>query len=150
MTDHPSAQQLIERLGLEPHPEGGYFRETWRSSLTLPADALTADHGGARDAGTSILYLLPEDDRSARHRVCSDELWLFQCGAPLRLTIESPDGDQSADILLGAEKSCRFQKLVPANHWQSAQSTGGHAGYTLVGCVVVPGFDFADFEMGRG
>lgn len=147
MPGYPDVELLIDRLELEPHPEGGYFRETWRSDLVVPADALTPDHGGPRNAGTSILYLLPAGEVSARHRVVSDELWLFQHGDPLDLTIESPDGAASETFAVGATPECTFQKLVPAHHWQSAESQGGTAGYTLVACIVVPGFDFDDFEM---
>ncbi len=147
MTDHPTLDEMIDRLKLEPHPEGGFFREVWRSPLELPAGVLTDDHDGERNAGTSILYLLPEDDDSAPHRVCSAELWLYQYGNPLRLTIEPPGDERATEAVLGPGPNQAFQKLVPPNHWQKARPLPGAAGYTLVGCVVVPGFDFQDFEM---
>ncbi len=139
-------QRWVERLDLEPHPEGGYFRETWRSGVVLPGEVLPA-HGGDRNAGTSILYLLPSGERSARHRVASDELWLFQAGDPLDLAIEDPETGEEKKIRLGLGEGQKLQALVPAGWWQSAEGAAGEAGYTLVGCVVVPGFDFADFEM---
>lgn len=146
-SENRAVNRWVERLGLEPHPEGGYFRETWRSELVLPGEVLTPSHGGERNAGTSILYLLPSGERSARHRVASDELWLFQAGDPLDLRIEDPDSGQERRVRLGLGEGQQLQALVPAGWWQSAGGVDGEAGYTLVGCVVVPGFDFADFEM---
>ncbi|MGM0578416.1 MAG: cupin domain-containing protein [Myxococcota bacterium] len=140
-----TVEELITTLGLARHPEGGYFRETWRSELELPASALP-DHPGARSAGTSILYLLPAGRISALHRVRSDELWLFQMGDPLRLRL-GPERDPLEEYVLGPRPGDRLQVLVPAGWWQTAAPIDGPAGYTLVGCVVVPGFDFADFEM---
>lgn len=147
MTDFPDADALIDRLELEPHPEGGYFRETWRSDLELPANVLTPDHDGRRNAGTSILYLVPADDDSAPHRVASDELWLHHFGDPLELTVRRARNRSGDTVVLGPGPDHRFQSVVPANHWQSARSTGEEAGYSLMACVVVPGFDFDDFEM---
>ncbi len=148
MTEFPSLDVMIDRLDLEPHPEGGYFRETWRSDLTLPADALSDDHDGPRSAGTSILYLLPDNEKSELHRVASDELWLFQYGDPLELSIQTAKSRPADTVTIGNQPGQDFQARVPANYWQSAQSLGGDAGFTLVACVVVPGFDFDDFEMG--
>lgn len=147
MTDAPDIDALIDRLDLEPHPEGGYFRETWRSDLELPSDVLTPEHDGRRSAGTSILYLVPADDDSAPHRVASDELWLYHLGDPLELTVRRSLERPGDSVIIGPGDDHRFQAQVPANHWQSASSTGDDAGYTLVACVVVPGFDFDDFEM---
>ena len=146
MTKPPSLDFLIDHLRLSPHPEGGYYRETWRSDLQLPAEALPA-HCGSRSAGTAIYYLLPHDQQSALHRVCSDELWLFQLGDPLELRIQGHRDEDARTLTLGCRPEDDLQRLVPANHWQSARSLGGPAGYTLVACIVVPGFDFADFEM---
>ena len=130
-----AVRDLIDSLRLEPHPEGGYFRETFRSAVEVPA------YGGTRSAVTSILFLLPTGARSRRHRVRSDELWLHQQGDPLRLTI---DGD---DRILGQGDGAQLQAAVPAGAWQSAEALRGGHGYALVGCVVAPGFDFEDFEM---
>ena len=137
---HPSrmddaVRDLIDTLRLEPHPEGGYFRETFRSAVELPA------YGATRSAVTSILFLLPTGARSRRHRVRSDELWLHQQGDPLRLTI----ADEAR--LLGQRDGALLQAAVPAGVWQSAEALPGPHGYALVGCVVAPGFDFVDFEM---
>jgi predicted cupin superfamily sugar epimerase len=122
---------------LEPHPEGGFFRETYRSPLTT----LPPGWPGERALATAILYLLPAGQRSAWHRVRGDELWLWQGGAPMYLRI----GDQSR--LVGPDPAAgqEPQVLVPAGAWQSA--TPGDGAWSLVACLVTPGFDFADFEL---
>ncbi|SFR83153.1 cupin domain-containing protein [Sphingomonas jatrophae] len=125
------AAALIERLALAPHPEGGWFRETWRE----PAP------GGGRGLATAILFLLEAGQRSARHRVDASELWLWHAGAPLTLEIEGVGSVRlGPDVLAGETPQAR----VPALAWQSAQAD---AGWTLVSCVVAPAFDFAGFEL---
>jgi hypothetical protein len=127
------AKAIIDRLQLAPHPEGGWYRETWRAS------------GEGRAAGTAILFLLEAGRRSHWHRVDADELWLWHAGAPLTLSIEDEAG-AVADFRLGGDvaEGDGPQRLVPANRWQAAEAG---AGWTLVSCVVVPGFDFAGFEL---
>ncbi len=138
---------LIDKLQLQPHPEGGFYRETWRSDLCLPKSILSDDYTGSRSAGTAILFLLPTGHFSQWHRVRSAELWFHQSGDPLELVIaETLDGASQLSIHLGRDYT--FQAIVPPNHWQRATPIVGTAGYALVGCVVVPGFDFADFELG--
>lgn len=133
MTD---ADSVIRALSLAPHPEGGWFRETWRH----------APPGGGRGAATAIYYLLKAGERSHWHRVTdADEVWHWYAGAPLILGIAS--ADLSAErILLGADLAAgeRPQAVVPANAWQSARSTGA---WTLVGCTVAPAFTFEAFEI---
>jgi hypothetical protein len=125
------AAEVIERLELTPHPEGGHYRETWRHD----------PGGGARGAGTAILFLLAAGERSHWHRVDADELWHFHAGAPLRLSIEGePDQLLGVDLAAGQ----RPQLRVPAGRWQAAEPTGA---WTLVGCTVSPAFDFAGFEL---
>ena len=126
---------------LEPHPEGGFFRETYRSALrTVPPG-----WPGERAFATAILYLLPAGEQSAWHRVRGDELWLWQGGAPMTLRIGEETRLVGPDPAAGQE----LQVLVPAGAWQSA--TPGHATdgapWSLVACLVAPGFDFADFEL---
>lgn len=146
MASLPTVDQLVETLQLEAHPEGGYYRETWRSALTLPSSALP-DHPGVRNAGTSIIYLLPHGEASELHRVRSDELWLYQMGDAMRLDL-GPDADgELTERLVGPPPQGALQALVPATWWQAATPADGPSGYSLVACVVVPGFDFADFEM---
>ena len=138
-------------LGLQPHAEGGYFAETWRSPVTLDAGALPAGYDGPRNLATSILYLLLPGERSAWHVVRSEELWLHQRGGPLLLTLggDDPAGPATGvrDHLLGTEPQAGQspQLLVPAGQWQSARPATDEA--VLVGCVVAPGFDVADFRL---
>jgi predicted cupin superfamily sugar epimerase len=130
-----TSQAIIEALNLEPHPEGGWYRETWRAHAA--ADA--------RAGGTAIHFLLEEQQRSHWHRVDADELWLWHAGSPLHLLVEQESGDV-ATILLGGDVTRGYspQCLVPANRWQSTEA---RSGWALVSCVVVPGFDFAGFEL---
>lgn len=131
-----TADEIIRQLGLEPHPEGGWFREIHRHA---PPD-------GGRGSVTSIYYLLKAGERSHWHRVTdAEEIWHFHAGAPLRLRIAPPDGTAEAHFL-GMEFPAgeRPQATVPTGWWQSAESTGA---WTLVGCTVAPAFDFAGFEM---
>ena len=146
----PSLRRLVERLALAPHPEGGFYRETWRSPVELPADALPDGYPGPRAAMTSILFLLPTGASSALHRVRSEELWLHHQGDAVALGIgETVEAARAAAgrTTLGQDADANLQAIVPAGHWQTARALEGDAGYALVGCVVAPGFDFADFEM---
>jgi uncharacterized protein len=136
---------LIQSLDLQAHPEGGFYRETWRSDLTLPKSTLPASYSGDRSAGTAILFLLPTGHSSRWHRVKSAELWFHQAGDPLELSIAESIDPEPDPIYLG--RDCCFQAVVPPHWWQKAKPVVGNAGYALVACVVVPGFDFADFEL---
>lgn len=140
--------RLAELLDLAPHPEGGWFRETWRSDIRIPFAALPGYPAG-RSAGTAILYLLGPGESSAWHQVRSAELWFWHRGGPLTLTLGGA-GSSPADpveLTLGAEVAAgqQPQALVPPGVWQAARP----AAHTevLVSCVVVPGFDFADFSL---
>lgn len=130
-----AARELVRSLGLQPHPEGGFYRETFRSAVEIPA------HAGTRRAVTSILFLLPTGARSRLHRVRSDEIWLHQQGDEVRLTIGEDE------VRLGQGGSATLQAVVPPDVWQAAECLPGDAGYALVGCVVAPGFEFDDFEL---
>lgn len=127
------AAETIRRLGLVPHPEGGYYRETFRSPLMLDLP-----DGRRRSASTAIHYLLPPGARSAWHRVASDEVWHHYDGGPLHLHLLGT-GTRRLD-------QSDPQIVVPAGVWQAAESEGEGV---LCGCTVAPGFEFADFEMGR-
>jgi len=144
MSDRP---ELACQLDLSPHPEGGWYRETWRSDLTIPGAALPPDYAGPRNAGTAILFLLMPGQQSAWHTVRSAELWLYHSGSPLFLDF-GEDQSSAQSHLLGADVMAGEspQLLVPAGHWQRARPRDDHP--CLVSCVVVPGFDFADFAMG--
>jgi uncharacterized protein len=136
---HPRAAELIEQLELEPHPEGGFYREIFRStSLVTPADGR-----GARAALTTIYYLLPAGACSRWHRVASDEVWHLYEGGPLEvLELDAACGELSRHRLgfAGNVPVC----TIAADHWQAAQTLGDFA---LVGCTVGPGFDFEDFTL---
>ncbi len=136
----PEARALVDALGLAPHPEGGFYRETFR------APAPVATPRGPRAASTAIYYLLPAGAASARHRVASDEAWHHYRGDPLELTVEHPGG-RTERLVLGPDVLAgqRPQAVVPAGAWQAARPLGTR--YALCGCTVAPGFDFADFEL---
>lgn len=126
---------MIERLRLAPHPEGGWYRETWRGSET-PA---------GRPAGTAILFLLEGGYTSRWHRVDADEVWAWHAGAPVELAMAGEGGALEARRLgMDAGRGELPQAVVPAGAWQSARALGDWA---LVGCIVVPGFTFAGFQM---
>jgi predicted cupin superfamily sugar epimerase len=129
----------VEAWRLQPHPEGGFYRETFRAAITVDLP----DWPGPRALATAILYLLPAGERSVRHRVRGDELWLWQGGAAMTLTV----GDE--DHLVGPEPHAGHELavLVPGGEWQSATPAATSA-WSLVACLVTPGFDFADFEVG--
>jgi len=144
---------LIERLELVVHPEGGWYRETWRSPIELAAEALPPGYSGSRRLLTSIYYLLPTGARSALHRVRSEELWLHHQGDDLLLGIGSSleaASQPASGLRLGQGPEATLQAIVPAGDWQHAQALEGPAGYALVACVVAPGFEFEDFEMAPG
>jgi len=146
----PRVQALIDRLGLVRHPEGGWYRETWRSPVELEPEALPPGYPGKRALLTSIYYLLPTGARSALHRVRSEELWLHHQGDDLVLGIgptQEDADDPHRATRLGQGEDSVLQAVVPAGEWQKAEAIPGPAGYALVGCVVAPGFDFEDFEM---
>lgn len=130
-----TAEEIVRLLDLQPHPEGGWFRETFANR---PVD-------GGRAYSTAIYYLLEGGTAGRWHRVDSAEVWHFYAGAPLILSM-SPDGVASTMALLGADlaSGARPQIVVPPGHWQSARSLGE---WTLAGCTVAPGFEFARFEM---
>jgi uncharacterized protein len=130
------AEDVVQLLGLKPHPEGGHFREMFRDERLIE---------GGRAASTAIYYLLRSGETSAWHRVDAAEVWHFYAGAPLVITI-SADGHDASAHHLGPDlpRGQRPQIVVPAGAWQTATSLGA---WTLVGCTVAPGFDFAGFEM---
>jgi predicted cupin superfamily sugar epimerase len=138
---------LVERLQLAPHPEGGFYRETYRAAGEIPADSLRGSgHGGARRFSTAIYYLLPPHGVSRLHRMRSDEIFHFYLGGPMTLVELSPNGE-SATVSLGQDVAAgqRLQHKVAAGTWFGGWA---EAEYSLVGCTVAPGFDFADFELG--
>ena len=145
-----SPEELADRLNMSPHPEGGWYVETYRAAGTIPASALPPEFGGERNYSTSILYLLTEGDKSCLHRIRQDEVWHFHLGGPLRLVMISPEGIFS-EVVLGQDIPAGQlpQFAVLAGCWFGAAPLPG-SGWSLVGCTVAPGFDFADFELADG
>ena len=148
LTEAP-ARQLIDRLALERHPEGGWYRETYRAGETIGPPALLTRFEGERAICTAIYFLLEKGDFFALHRIKSDELWHFYAGTSLTVHIFTPAGELQ-QIRLGADPANgeTFQVVVEAGCWFGAEVTG-EGDYSLVGCTVAPGFDFTNFEMGR-
>jgi uncharacterized protein len=134
-TSAHSAADIIRLLDLKPHPEGGHYRETFRDTRKVE---------GGRAASTAIHFLLARGERSHWHRVDAVEIWHWHAGAPLKLEIAN--GAKVTTIMLGADLFAgeRPQAVVPAGEWQAAESSGD---WTLVGCTVAPGFEFAGFEL---
>lgn len=130
------APEIIAALGLEPHPEGGWYRQTWQA----PA------RPGERPAGTAIYFLLAEGEVSHWHRIDATEIWHFYAGAPLVVSIAASAAGPAREHLLGPDlaKGALPQIFVPERHWQSARTTGA---WSLVGCTVSPGFRFEGFEL---
>ena len=162
---------MAASLGLQPHPEGGFYLETYRAAQTLRTPR------GERPASTAILFLVTAESVSRLHRLTSDELWVFQGGLPLDLVTIAPDGALQRRVLGDLEEIVRsrgpgdepasglpiglpegspdwlVQALAPAGSWQGARLAGGphlpaERAWALVSCIVTPGFDFADFELG--
>jgi predicted cupin superfamily sugar epimerase len=133
-----AAAAIIARLDLAPHPEGGWYRETWRAA---------APEGG-RASATAIHFLLEAGQRSHWHRVDAAEIWLWHAGHPLRLMTAPGDAGPVREVRLGGNVLTGEvpQHIIPAHHWQAAQADRGWA---LVSCIVSPGFDFAGFDLAR-
>jgi predicted cupin superfamily sugar epimerase len=142
-----TTQQLIQHYGLQPHPEGGWYKETYRSDEHIAGSVLPARFGDNRAFSTAIYFLLEKNNFSAFHRIKSDECWHFYAGDLLLIYVISSQG--VLDIIqLGNDitKGQLFQYVVPANCWFASRPAPGSA-FCFVGCTVSPGFDFADFEL---
>jgi len=138
MVEAPSAAAIIARLELKPHPEGGHYRETFRDKRV---------DGNGRSFSTAIYFLLARGERSHWHRIDAAEIWHYCAGSALTLWI-AHDGCTQHTVRLGPDVAAdeRPQAIVPAHAWQAAESTGD---WTLVGCTVAPGFEFATFELAK-
>jgi len=145
----PTAREIIDYLGLSPHPEeGGWFRETHRADEALSRDILPGRYAGPRSLGTAIYYLLTPDTYSHMHRLLSDETFHFYAGGPCEMLQLNPDGSAQTilfgnDVLAGQ----RPQIVVPRNHWQGLRLLPG-ADFALMGCTVAPGFEYEDYAHG--
>jgi predicted cupin superfamily sugar epimerase len=141
-----TADDVIRQLGLQPHPvEGGFFRETYRSTATLPASVLLA-HGGPSSVSTAIYYLLKPGHVSELHVLPQDEVFHFYLGSPVRMLQLWPDGS-GKEVILGSDIPAGQlpQVVVPAGVWQGTRLLG-ESGFALLGCTVAPGFDYADYR----
>jgi predicted cupin superfamily sugar epimerase len=142
-----TVEQIVQILNLQPHPEGGFYKEVYRSVGMIEKACLPGNFGGRRNFSTAIYYLLQRGDFSAFHRIQSDEILHFYQGGNLLIHVLYPDGNYQCkvlgnDITSGAE----FQLAVPAGAWFASEPAPGND-FTLAGCTVAPGFDFADFEL---
>lgn len=144
-----SIESIIKTLQLDPHPEGGFFREVYRSGKLIRHTELGSSYSGSRNYCTSIYFLLTSESFSAFHRIIQDEIWHFYCGSPLLLHMITQQGIYSK-VLLGNSFSEEQvpQFVVPGGTWFAAH-VAADSGHSLVGCTVSPGFDFADFEVGK-
>lgn len=134
------AQYWVDKLGLEPHPEGGFFKETYRSEGKIPGDE-------KHNYSTAIYFLLLENNFSAFHRIKQDELWHFYAGSPIDIYILHQSGELVIKrVGSNPENNESFQAMVPAHTWFASCMAKEHT-YGLVGCTVAPGFDFDDFEL---
>ncbi|QSS96776.1 cupin domain-containing protein [Psychroflexus sp. ALD_RP9] len=145
----PSKQDLIEQLQLEKHPEGGYYKETYRSKITIKNESLPSEFTSVRSASTCIYFMLTSEEFSAFHKVNQDEIWHFYLGSRILLHMISPQGKYSK-IKIGTDFSNGEipQFVVPAQHWFAAEVTQPKS-FALVGCTVAPGFDFKDFKLAK-
>ena len=142
-----NAAYWVNRLRLQKHPEGGFFRETYRAEESMPANALPQRFKGARSFATAIYFLLQGREVSRFHRIQSDELWHFYTGSALTVHVLNPAGHYTA-LRLGADpvQGHEFQARIRSGCWFGA-TVNDPRSYALVGCTVAPGFDFADFEL---
>ena len=142
-----TSEQIIKKLDLQEHPEGGYFKEMYRSSESISEANLGSNFNGSRNYSTAIYFLLTSEKFSAFHRIQQDEIWHFYKGSPLKLHMISKKGKYSF-VMIGndLEKEEQSQFVVPAGDWFAAEVIGKN-GYSLTGCTVAPGFDFKDFEL---
>jgi predicted cupin superfamily sugar epimerase len=141
-----TAEYWIEQLKLQEHPEGGFYKETYRATELIPVSGLPARFAADRTHSTAIYFLLRAQDCSLFHRIKSDELWHFHAGGSLTIYVLQ-DGKCETKILgTDIARGESLQIVVPANCWFGAKVNDPH-GYVLSGCTVAPGFDFADFEL---
>ncbi len=142
-----TASYLIDHLQLQPHPEGGFFKETYRSSGIIPSQCLSHPFNGDRHYSTAIYFLLQQGDFSAFHRIKSDECWHFYEGGALLVHVIDANGNYTCTRLgRNVQGGDVYQFVVPAGAW-FASEPAPDTDFALVGCTVAPGFDFADFEM---
>lgn len=141
-----TAEYWIGQLNLTPHPEGGFYRETYRAREVIPPTALPTRYAAARSFGTAIYFLLRSGDRSVFHRLKSDEIWHFYEGSTICLYLLDHDGLRTIRMGRALHVNESLQAVIPAGTWFAAEVESANS-FGLVGCTVSPGFDFGDFEM---
>jgi len=148
MAQAKTAEEWIRSLNLTPHPEGGYYRESYRSSGMIAQDSLPTGMKGERTYGTAIYFLLAAGQVSRWHRIKSDELWFYHAGAPLEVIVLLNDGCEKK-LSLGLDLAAGQQPhvMVPAGCWFGSRIVNGRENYSLVSCTVSPGFEFQDFQL---
>lgn len=144
---HPTVATLVQRFNLKPHPEGGFYCETYRSTELIASTALPDRFTGDRYFSSAIYFLLEKGNFSAFHRIKSDECWHFYSGDPLWIHVLYEDG-RAETITLGNTEDAVCQYVVPAGCWFASETTPTGV-FSLVGCTVAPAFDFADFELAK-
>lgn len=146
-----TASDYIAVFGMESHPEGGYYVQTYQATESIPQTALPSRFGGDRPYSTAIYFLLENHNRSALHRIQSDEVWHFYAGGPLNVYVIDPESGTLSVIRLGTNPNRGevFQAVVPAGYWFGAKPVGlpSDLPFSLVGCTVAPAFNFAEFEL---
>ena len=149
MAPSTTADELVRLHNLQPHPEGGFYNEYYRDKGAIPKSVLPNRFKGDRNYSANIYFLLPEGKKSNLHRIASDESWHFYLGGPLTVIQISPEGNVEK-IILGQDvrSGQKVAHIVPAGYWFGAVPNAGSR-YSFVGCTVAPGFDFADFEIGK-
>jgi predicted cupin superfamily sugar epimerase len=140
-------ENIIKKLGLEAHPEGGWYRRTYQSEYILPSEALPR-HPGNRHCATSIYFLITSENFSSFHRIRSDEMWYHHSGGAITINIIHDDGTLNSIVLGPVEEGYEPQALAPADTWFASHLLE-ESDWALVGCSVAPGFDFDDFEIGK-
>ena len=143
-------QYWINKLGLIPHPEGGYYKETYKSNEFIGMEGLPERFQSPRAFLTSIYYLLENSDFSRFHRLKSDEIWYYHAGNPVKAHI-IPENGNYIEKMLGPnpEKNQAFQLIIPQKSWFAVNVIPGNYNFALLGCAVAPGFEFEDFELAR-
>ena len=140
-----NAEFWIKHLALHPHPEGGWYKEVYRAQEEISINALPNRYNGNRNTATSIYFMLEAGNISHFHRIKSDEIWYFHTGEACMIYLLHPNGDlEAVQLGINVENGEVLQVLMPKNTWFAAKPLGA---YTLVGCMVAPGFDFQDFEL---
>ncbi len=140
---------IVKALDMKQHPEGGWYKETWKANFQIPQQALGERYSGARHAATAVYFLLHPGEVSRWHTVLSDELWLYHSGSPVKSTLggkgDEPQAEQELILGMDLERGWRPQVLVPGSVWQTAEPLGNEP--ALVTCIVAPGFHFDDFHL---